>query len=385
MRARRRQGAGHRVRTRNENYRAVYERLATVGPTSRAELARDLSLSPASVSRIVEALLQVDLLREGERVPHGIGRPQTLLHLHADAARVAGVSIRSRSMRIHVADLGGTVLDRKCLPRASDPQALAFQVREAVLGACGELPLAAVVIGISAVWNASERRVFAAPNLGMLEGVDALSLFRTAFAGEVAGGVQIDNDVNLAALGEMEHGSARGIDDFFYLSLGSGVGGAAIVGGRVQRGAAGFAGEVGYLPVHVDGELRPLESLLGRAALERLVRDSGPPLGGGDVFEYLARHGSDTDPVAGRVSDVLAQALASIVTTLDPARIVLGGGVGRYSTAWTTRIQHRLSDFVPVTPDIVSTRIGKEASLLGAVALGRVAARHALVSRISRS
>lgn len=378
---------GRPIVTRDLNHRAVLDRLADTGAASRAELARDLAISPASVTRIVDTLLRAGLVREGERIANGIGRPQTLLHVNADAGLVVGASIRSVSLRMHLADLDGTVIAHMRIPRSQDgPRALAEQFRDVVLDlarthAPGR-PIAAVVIGLSAVWDEVGKKVYAAPNLSLLEGVDALELFCDALGGHVLGHtVMIDNDINFAALGEEAAGAAHGVGDFFYLSLGSGVGGAAVVNGRVQRGRHGFAGEVGYLPVVVDGRHATLEDVVGRRALERLAEREGLLREGQDVFKHLEDIGGVDDVVGCHVSEVLAQALAAIVTTLDPQLVVLGGGVGRYSDAWTSRIRERLQAYLPAVPDVVSTAIGREASLLGAVAVGRAMARHALLSR----
>lgn len=373
--------------TRDLNHRAVLDRLADRGPASRAELARDVAISPASVTRIVDMLLRAGLVREGERVTNGVGRPQTLLHVNADAGVVVGASIRSVSLRVHIADLDGAVIAQTRVPRSQGgPRALASQLRDVMLDLAAEhapeRPIAAVAIGVSAVWDELGRTVYAAPNLSFLEGVDALELFCDVLGGHVLGrAVMIDNDINFAALGEEAAGAARGVRDFFYLSLGSGVGGAAVVDGRVQRGRHGFAGEVGYLPVFVDGRRWTLEDVVGRRALERLAEREGLSREGQDVFQHIEDAEGVGDLIGCRVSEVVAQALAAIVTTLDPQLVVLGGGVGRYSEAWTSRIRERLQAYLPVVPEVVSTAIGREASLLGAVAAGRSLARDALLSR----
>ena len=367
---------------REVNLKAVLDRLATDGPMSRADLARDLGLSPTSVGRLVEELLRLGLAVEGDRVVTGVGRPQTLLHLRAEAASVAGVSIRSRWVRVRLADLDGRILaaaneerhDGGAEGLAQQVDALVARMRTAVAPAH---PLAALVIGISGAWDEARRRVFAAPNLALLQGVDALAVFRTAIADQLGGGaIALDNDVNLAAIGERAFGAARGFDDVFYLSVGSGVGGAAIVGGTVQRGASGFAGEVGYLPVTVDGREARLEDVLGRAPLEAFARELGIRTDV-DVLAWLERDEPEHQQLTEHVARVLAQALVAVVTTLDPRLVVLGGSVGRYGRAWTERTRELLAQRVPVVPAIASTQLGREAPLLGAIenarALGRVA------------
>ncbi|MEX2543147.1 MAG: ROK family transcriptional regulator [Trueperaceae bacterium] len=371
---------------RDLNHRAVYEQLANEGPASRADLARRLELSAASVGRVVEGLIRAGLVEEGERVAGGVGRPQTLLHVNARAGLVAGMSIRSKSMRLHLSDLAGTIVARAQVERTdAGIDALAGQMRDLVLQTraahAPELKLASLVVGISGVWDESDRQVYAAPNLSILEGVDARTLFHAALSEHIRPeSVQVDNDINLAALGEWEHGAATGVDNFFYLSLGSGIGGAAVISGSLYRGLRGFAGELGYLPVHVGGRLRSLEQVIGRRALEEFAAHAGLPVPGGEVFGYLANQASDHDDIADYVTEALGQALVAVVVTLNPRLIVLGGGVGRYGSVWIERIRERLNGFVPIVPSIVSTELGREASLMGAVGLGRNIARSTLLA-----
>lgn len=372
---------------RNLNHRAVYEELARGGPSSRSDLARKLELSPASVGRVAETLIRAGLVEQGERVAAAIGRPQTLLRVNSAAGLVAGASIRSRRIRLHLADLDGQVVARAARDRRDDSASgLADQLREMIVSARDEhapgVKLASLVVGISGVWSEVERRAYAPPHLAILDGEDVKALFEDALTGELEkGALEVDNDVNLAALGEWEHGAARGVDDFFYLSLGSGVGGSALVGGTLHRGTLGWAGEVGYLPVFADGEVVALERVIGRRALEEYAAKAGVRPPEGEVFAYLARRPAADAHVGRLVSDVLGQALVAVVVTLNPRMIVLGGGVGRYSSSWLQRIREKLEESVPVAPRVVSTELGKEASLLGAVGLGRTIARDSLLRR----
>jgi predicted NBD/HSP70 family sugar kinase len=201
-----------------------------------------------------------------------------------------------------------------------------------------------------------------------------------ALRDHVLGAIAIDNDINFAALGEAAHGAAAGVDDFFYLSLGSGVGGAIVIDGRVRRGTHGFAGEIGHLPIATPAGLRPLESVVGRLALEELAHRNGLLEPGRDVFHLLEDPAAEAW-IGDHVVDVLAIAIASIASILDPSRIILGGGVGRYSDRWIERIRERLTTALPVLPDLRSTAVGEDASLLGTISLGRELARAALLER----
>lgn len=372
---------------RTANMQAVVERLALEGPASRTDLARAVGLSATSVGRLVDDLLRSGLVAEGARVAAGVGRPQTLVHLRGDAASVAGVSIRSRSVRVRLADLDGAVLAAARVDRADDsPEALARQVATVVadlqdrIAATG--PLTAVAIGVSGVWDGAKRRVFAAPNLAVLEGVDAQALFEDALTNVVASrAVTLDNDVNLAAIGEHVHGAARGCDGFFYLSLGSGVGGAMVVGGTVLRGASGFAGEVGALPVLHEGRIARLEDLVGRRPLEARAAELGLAPCGDEILGWLERDVPAARPLVDHVTGILGQALAAVVATLDPRVIVVGGSVDGFARSFTGGARDRLATFVPVVPEVVSTQVGHQAPLLGAVVQARATARAVLVQR----
>lgn len=372
---------------RGLNYRAVFERLAANGPSARSDLARELELSGASVTRLIDGLLGAGLVLEGARVASRAGRRRTLLDVNPRAAVIAGLSIRARTVRLLLTDLKGTLLARHTAPRNNEsPAALVRQVRDLVFEmrrqhAGANVPLGAVVVGISGAWDGVGRRVHAAPNLALLEGVDLLELLEEELAGEVLGGaITVDNDINYAALGELAYGAARGVSDFFYLSLGAGVGGAAVVGGELHRGTLGFAGEVGYLPVVSEGQLYPLETLVSRGALERYVEEEG--LAGEAIFEHPDHDDEALDAVSDRVGDYLGQALAAIVTILDPSLIVLGGGLGRYSDHWITAIRARLIGIVPEVPELVSTELGWDASLRGALAHGLTLTREALIEAL---
>jgi len=357
---------------RDHNLRAVYEHLAHHPGASRSDVARAVGLSQTSAGRMVEALRAADLIREGAPVVQGVGRPQTPLYARSEAATVVGISIRSRHLRLNLADLDGRVLARSESERNDDDaRALAAQIATQIdalrIESAKRAPLASVAVGISGVWDPEARRVYAAPNLALLEGIDFHRELVDALAHEApASGIALDNDINFALAGEHALGAARNIDDAFYLSIGSGVGGAALVAGQVQRGAAGFAGEVGYLIVHEAGRTGTLESFLNRASLApRGVDDHHVPTRDTAIAEYAGR--------------ILGQALVAVVTTLNPRLIVLGGSLGRTASAWIGPTERHLRSYLPVTPPVVIGHLGRDASLVGAVQTARGLARRVLI------
>lgn len=382
---------------RESNLVAVLDRLAAAGPRSRRVLGRELSLSPASVSRLAEALLSAGLVEEVGKVGSGRGRPHTLLSVDEEAAVLVGVSVRSVSVRLRLASLTGRPVHDMRVDRVQGAAAdLVAQLRSLVAEAAGAhapgTPIAAVAVGISGAWDARARRVLAAPNLPGLEGEDLEAALREGLGDLVVGGlVVLDNDINLAALGEQACGAARGVADFYYVSLGSGVGGAAVLDGRLRRGSHGLTGELGFLPLGPAGASVPLESVVGRRCLERwVVERRGPRVGDGraahedvDVFALLE---DGDEELCEHVAKHVAIALAGVVVAVDPELIVLGGGIGRQSETWSARVRRHLAALVPVVPEVVPTRVGRDAALVGAVAhAGELGRANMVAHRLGRA
>jgi glucokinase len=161
--------------------------------------------------------------------------------------------------------------------------------------------------------------------------------------------VAIDNDATCAALAEWQYGAGRGVDDMVMVTLGTGIGGGIVAGGRLQRGANGFAGEIGHIVVDPDGPACPCgrkgcwERYASGTGLARLAREQVRGQRGARVVELA---GGDPDQVRGehvqaaaREGDADALAviddfgrwaaigLVSLANVLDPAMFVLGGGL----------------------------------------------------------
>jgi len=176
----------------------------------------------------------------------------------------------------------------------------------------------------------------------------------------------MDNDANAGALGEHRFGAGRGADPLFYMTLSTGIGGGIVVGGGVLRGADSYAGEIGHLTVRPDGP----ECLCGaRGCLERmccglwLERDYGRP-----PEELLA----DEAFVARYVVD-LALGLKAAVMLINPARIVIGGGLARAGDALFAplrrELRRQITSWSRARIEVVPAALGDDSVLYGALAL----------------
>lgn len=246
----------------------------------------------------------------------------------------------------------------------------ADQVVRRSLEAARTLIASPAAVGVATFGVVRGDRVQLAPNVPGWDGLELSRLLREEFG---ATPVSIDNDVKAAAVAELRWGALRGVDVGLYLNLGTGLAAALVVDGTVVRGAHGAAGEIGYLVGSVgergfaDGRA-PLEELVSGAALA--TRGSallGRPVTAHDLFALR------DDPAVRTLLDEALQALSVVVAnlciTLDPDRVVVGGGMMRAGQYILPRMTAEVMRTVPFPPAIMAARFVDDASLLGALAL----------------
>lgn len=377
------------------NERTLLDLIRELGPVSRAQLARDSGLSKPTVSQALQTLVRARLVREAGRSSSGKGPSAILYELNPRAGCVVGIDVGRAFVRAAVADLAGEVIarrDERARVRSAD--ALIHQIAELAHGLAAEAgvrwrQVTFAVIGSPGVFRPARRQVALAHNLpgwGRQGLVEALQR-------ELGTKVGFENDVNLAALGERWKGLGKGVPDFVYLHVGTGVGMGVVVDGRLYRGATGAAGEIGYLPLAASDPHDPanrrrgaLETALGAAGVVATARAMGmeairtPKR----LFE-AARRG---DPLARRVVEVVAErialAVAAVAPVADPELVVLGGGIGRNGDLLLEPVERELRALSPFAPRIEASALGDEATVLGAIAAAREAALDLLFERSAR-
>lgn len=188
--------------------------------------------------------------------------------------------------------------------------------------------------------------------------------------------VVVDNDATCAAVAEWRIGSARGVDDALMVTLGTGIGGGAIVGGRVARGHNGFAGEFGHMVVARGGEPCPCGR---RGCWEAYASGGGlARLAGGVASETVVERFLDGDSRATEIvtsfADWVVVGLHNLVNIYDPACIVLGGGLGSQREIVelvSTRFEEGEGGHVGrALPSLVAAVLGQRAGAIGAAFIG---------------
>jgi predicted NBD/HSP70 family sugar kinase len=367
---------------RAHNERALLECLRSAGPSSRPGLARIAGLSKPTVSQALANLESVGLVRPVGPASPSLGRTAMLYEVDPTAGYVVGIDIGRAWIRAAAADLSGEIVARRDeRNRARSGSALVRSVAAVaheVVEAAGLTwkQVAHTVVGGPGVFDPDSDRFRHAPNVPGWSRPGVMSELREALPPTVA----LDNDANLAAVGERSYGSGRDARTFVYVSVGTGIGMGVIIDGELYRGAHGAAGEVGYLPLGEDdaggaaGRDARRRGILEEAASADAVVRTAKRLGmqGATSAKRVFAAARAGDELALAAVDAEAQRLALVVGTVaaivDPEFVLLGGGVGSNIDLLRPPLERRLGELTPLAPPVAEGELGQDAIVLGAVA-----------------
>lgn len=329
----------------------IFERVRAAGQIARVQVAKDLGVSPASVTTLTSELIEAGLIEEIAAVREGDsgrGRPSVALGVRAGAHYVAGLKVSDRDMSAVIVDFAGNLLASYHVerpPTALTPDSLLLAIETLVDTACAKAgmrraDLSSVGVGVPGYVDTNSGRV-----------IWSSVLTERSFALAAAAGarlslpVQIDNDANLCALAELWFGAGRGRSDFAVVTIEHGLGMGMVMNHRIYRGAQGLGMELGHTKVQLDGALCRcgqrgcLEAYVADYAL---VREATTALNwtyleGQSMLvllESLYEHAKGGNLAARsifrRAGRFLAVGLANVVNLFDPALIILAGARMRF-------------------------------------------------------
>jgi predicted NBD/HSP70 family sugar kinase len=363
---------------RDLNERTVLETIRAGSPISRAEISRRSGISKPTVSLALESLLQADLVREATDRPDGPGYGAVYFEPVAEAAVVLGLDLGARFVRGAVCDLAGEVRARQDVELSVAEVAGAVEAIERLHSSLLETSgldrdrVDGVIVGVPGVVEQGTGLLRLAENVAGLEG--------RAFASELQSAldlpVRLENDVNLAALGEQWRGVARGVDDFVFLSIGTGVGAGVVLGGELHRGRHGAAGEIDFALIAFDG-VDPAAPQVSELAAEVLGRAEDPRT----IFGAAREGDQGARAVVAEVARRIALHIAPFGAVADVELVVLGGGIGANGDLLLDPVGQQLAEWLPFPPRLEVSTLGEAAVLTGALAVGVQAARENVFSR----
>ena len=313
-----------------------------------------------------------------------------------DAPALA-VDLGGTKLLVGIVDQRGGVLAQERIATPQDgPESVARAIRGLAQGlrrslSPGTAPLAGVGVAVAGPTDHGRGVVYDPPNI---KGWGSETPFGPLLASELNETVHLENDANAAALGEVWVGAGRGVRDLVYITVSTGIGGGLVFGGRLYRGATGTAGEVGHMIVDPDGPLCHcgnrgcLEVLASGTAIARQAQEA---VARGDRTALQRFAGRPEDITAGTVAEA-AQAgdalsvdlyrragariglvLSNFMALLNPAMIIVGGGVSKTGDLLFRPLREAIGARVYPRPSrivkLVPAALGDDAGIIGAAAL----------------
>jgi glucokinase len=368
---------------REINRSAILEFIRRESPISRSTIARRLDVSLPTVMRIVDQLVEEGLVQ-----PHGDsewsgGRRRPLLEFNGDGFVVLGVDLGGTKMYGAISNLCGKIIDELDIGRH---------------GTTGEESynrLVTLIDTLLASPKLQERKVrgigIGAPGItwhkeGIVKWAFTLNWqdfpLKARLSERYGLPIIVDNDVNLAALGELWFGAGQNIQNMILIAIGTGIGAGIIINRALYRGAREASGEIGHMIPGAEflgknyrdfGALESVASGSGIAERARSVLGSnhqripGDKILAEDVFEAARKNQDWAWKIINEVVDYLAIAIANLSVSFDPELIVLGGGVARSADLLVEPILRRIETAIPTPPRLVVSQLGLRAAAMGAV------------------
>jgi predicted NBD/HSP70 family sugar kinase len=350
-----RKGVGPLIPPLSESLRPlrqqVFERVRAAGLIARVQVAKDLGVSPASVTTTTSELIEAGLIeevsapRDGEA---GRGRPAVALGVRADACRVAGMKISDREQTAVIVDFAGNLIADEAIPRRPGPMSLmeilasVTDLLDLVCAKAGlrRTDLSALGIGLPGFVDCAEGVVLWSSTLA-----ERSVPLAAAASMHLGLPVTIDNDANLVALAELWFGRGRELSDFAVVTIEHGVGMGFVMNHRIYRGAQRLGMELGHTKVQLDGALCRcgqrgcLEAYVADYAL---AREATTALNWGhkegqsinvlleSLYDHAKAGNATARSIFRRAGRYLAVGLSNVINLFDPALIILSGERMRY-------------------------------------------------------
>ncbi|MEH7113367.1 ROK family transcriptional regulator [Neobacillus niacini] len=381
---------------RTNNKKMVLQCIKNYQPISRAEIAEKLHFSKPTVSLMIDELVRENWVYEkgiGESSSQG-GRRPIHLYFNEKAAYVIGVDIGGTKVKIAISNLGGKIICASSFnTRKQLENGLLKQIQKEILEMIqrNQLDKSLILgmgVGVPGITETKTGVVVEAPSLKWVR-----YPFLTEAERFFSFPVYVDNDVNIAVLGEQWLGRAKNKENVLFISVGTGIGSGIIIHNQLYRGSSYASGELGYMVTDkndMKNEFKPifhrygyLESVAGGKAIgkkftELVQQDKGHPLYTeaaeteltGEQAFLLAKAGDLTAlTVVSDAIEHLAYGIINAATLLNPEVVILDGGVMKSADFILPRLKKIVHQYLPSSVDIFQSQLGENAGVLGAVSL----------------
>jgi len=372
-----RQGSFQWMKSVNKSM--ILNKIRKEGPISRAQIARETSLTPPTVSSSVKELIEQKIVEESDLGQSQGGRKPTMLVINNQAFAIVGVDAGPESIECIVADLAGKVLKRSAtkLPLPITGQEFIAALKKCIEGVLEtNEPVIGIGVAMHGVVDVATGTSLYAPNLG-LSNIPIKEELEKAFGLEV----KVENDARAMALGEYWFGNHGELASMLAVNIGSGVGAGLIIDGKLYHGSSDIAGEIGHMTIDLNGEICEcgnrgcLQTFVTGPAIARKVtgRESKNPLTAENVFDQAIGGNEEFAAILEESGRAMGVGLTNLIHIVNPEKIILGGGVSKAERFILPAIRETI-EASALTPAASRTtvevsKLGDDATLIGAITL----------------
>jgi glucokinase-like ROK family protein len=368
---------------REINRSAILEIIRRESPISRSAIAERLDVSLPTVMRIVEELIEEGYVRAEGSTEWSGGRRRPLLEFNAESFVVIGVDMGGTKFYGAISDFGGNIIDEIDMGRhgtsSEGNYERLLELIDTLLASpnLGERHVRGIGVGAPGITLHEEGIVKWAYSLNWKD-----FPLKALLTEHYKLPITVDNDVNLAAMGELWFGAGQNIQNMILIVSGAGIGAGIIIDGALYRGAREASGEIGnfipgreYLGKNYQdfGALEGVASGTGiveraRTSLQSKSEITDAELLTADDVFLAARSGRPwAKSIIEETVDYFAIAIANLAVSFDPQLIVLGGSVTPFADLLIAPIMQRLEGAIPTPPKLVLSKLGLRAGVMGAI------------------
>ncbi len=388
---------GNQALVREINLSAIMNRLHETAPVSRSALAEITGLNKTTVSSLIQELITHQFVREIGLDSVGTGRPARLLEFNPDAGFIISAEIGVDFVSVICTNFTAEIIWQCQESTQQDVDhhvvinhllALLHQAESATHNASGSI--LGIAVGVPGLVDQQNGLLLFAPNLGW-KNIPLGAILRDSFSVPIF----VNNEANMAALGEHYFGAAQGENELLYVSVGTGLGGGIVRDGRLVGGNTGFAGEFGHMTMRPNGypcncgnqgcwETEVSQSALFRyikqaitqgdsSNLPEMVESDLEQLNISMVIEAAQRGDHVALGALNQVGHKLGIGIASLVNALNPGLVVFGGSLslaGEFLLpAINDELQQHALNWSKNTSQVVLAQHGFDACVIGGVAV----------------
>ena len=349
---------------------------------SRTQISKVSGLNKATVSSIVDELIDSGLAVEQGRGHSAVGRRPVLLHFNARAGYAVGIEVAVGYLRGVLTDLAGNPIEiiHQPFENSNKTKVALEQINDLIsnlikLAPESSLGILGIGIGVPGLVNFSKGIILNAPNLGWTD-FPLRSMLETQWNFPIF----VDNEANAGVLGEKQFGIGKDVSNLVYISAGGGLGTGIIVANELIRGADGLSGEFGHMTIETQG-LRCscgnrgcLETYASERYLtERYRQMTGFSIDFDTIVEKLNNHDDDAIEAVHSAGHYLGIGISNIINAINPTLVIIGNRFADLGMHLVNSVNHTIQERCFIKPyssvTVHLTELGANACSIGAASL----------------